>query len=71
MSVFMSDYESMCKHIPDCRRKFITPRLIVNWVYNYNIILMVLRVKVYIFLSVFVLLECVLMLLTSTTETYF
>ena len=27
--------------------------------------------KVYIFLSLFVLLECVLMLMTSTTETYF
>ena len=26
---------------------------------------------VYIFLSLFVLLECVLMLMTSTTETYF
>ena len=51
--------------------RLITSRLIVNWVYNYNIILMLLRVKVYIFLSLFVLLECGLMLMTSTTEFFF
>ena len=32
---------------------------------------LVLLPMVYIFLSLFVLLECVLMLMTSTTETYF
>ena len=43
---------------------------IVNFLFLMEMFLALLPM-VYIFLSLFVLLECVLMLMTSTTETYF
>ena len=44
---------------------------IVNFPHFLMEMFLALLPMVYIFLSLFVLLECVLMLLTSTTETYF
>ena len=44
---------------------------IVNFPFFLMEMFLALLPMVYIFLSLFVLLECVLMLMTSTTETYF